>query len=104
MSDITYVTRCNGRLYLGAYIVLVTRFTKTYAIVDRMRKSGNIEQLECLIGRSGVKNGAICHGNQADWCHSYVFTALCDEHGLRQSMCAAWKPIEGLLLGHNAVA
>ena len=98
VTDISFASCSDGWLYLTIYLDLATRIPKAFGFTDHLRKSCAIDPLERLIQQGAVHAGTLIHSDQGSQYRSYAFAALCEAHGLIQSMSAPGKPID------NAVA
>ena len=87
VGDITYVGTWQGWLYLATVIDVFSRRVIGWALADHMRASLVREALQMAVAtRGGNVAGVIFHSDRGSQYPSAEFGALCDAHGVQQSM------------------
>jgi len=87
VGDITYIRTWEGWLYLATVLDVFSRRVLGFAIADHMRAELVCEALEMAIAtRGGHVAGVIFHSDRGSQYSSAEFRALCEVHGVQQSM------------------
>jgi putative transposase len=87
VGDITYVRTWEGWLYLATVIDVFSRRVIGWALADHMRAALVCDALRMAIAtRGGTVTGVIFHSDHGSQYTSEDFRAVCDAHGVRQSM------------------
>jgi len=87
VGDITYIRTWEGWLYLATVIDVFSRRVLGWAVADHMRASLIGDALRMAVAtRGGAVAGVIFHSDRGSQYTSAEFHALCDAHGVQQSM------------------
>ena len=87
VGDITYVRTWEGWLYLATVIDVFSRRVIGWAVADHMPAALVCEALRMAVAtRGGHVTNVIFHSDRGSQYTSADFRALCDAHGVRQSM------------------
>ena len=87
VGDITYIRTWEGWLYLATVLDVFSRRVIGFALADHMRASLVCEALDLAVAtRGGKVAGVIFHSDRGSQYTSAEFRALCDAHGVKQSM------------------
>ena len=87
VGDITYIRTWEGWLYLATVLDVFSRRVIGFALADHMRASLVCEALDMAVAtRGGKVAGVIFHSDRGSQYTSAEFRALCDAHGVKQSM------------------
>ena len=87
VGDITYIRTWQGWLYLASVIDVFSRRVIGFSLADHMRASLVCDALTMAVAtRGGNVEGVIFHSDRGSQYSSAEFRALCDVHGVKQSM------------------
>jgi transposase InsO family protein len=87
VGDITYIRTWEGGLYLATVIDVCSRRVIGFSLAGHMRGSLVCDALKMAVAtRGGAVDGVIFHSDRGSQYTSAEFRALCDAHGVRQSM------------------
>jgi len=87
VGDITYVRTWEGWLYLATVLDVFSRRVIGWAVADHLRASLVCDALGMVVAtRGGRVAGVIFHSDRGCQYTSAEFRALCDAHGVQQSM------------------
>jgi transposase InsO family protein len=87
VGDITYIRTWEGWLYLATVIDVFSRRVIGFALADHMQASLVCEALHMAVAtRGGHIAAVIFHSDRGSQYTSTEFRALCDAHGVQQSM------------------
>ena len=87
VGDITYIRTWEGWLYLATVIDVFSRRVVGFALAGHMRASLVCDALAMAVAtRGGNVEGVIFHSDRGSQYTSAEFLALCDAHGVKQSM------------------
>jgi len=87
VGDITYIRTWEGWLYLATVIDVCSRRVIGFSLAGHMRASLVCDALKMAVAtRGGAVAGVIFHSDRGSQYTSAEFRALCDAHGVRQSM------------------
>jgi putative transposase len=87
VGDITYIRTWEGWLYLATVIDVFSRRVIGFALAAHMRASLVCDALQMAVAtRGGNVDGVIFHSDRGSQYSSAEFHALCDAHGVKQSM------------------
>ena len=87
VGDITYIRTWQGWLYLATVIDVFSRRVIGFSLADHMRASLVCDALTMAVAtRGGNVEGVIFHSDKGSQYSSAEFRALCDVHGVKQSM------------------
>jgi len=87
VGDITYIRTWEGWLYLATVIDVFSRRVIGWAVAEHMRAGLVCEALDLAVAtRGGRVTGVIFHSDHGSQYTSAEFRALCDAHGVQQSM------------------
>jgi len=87
VGDITYIRTWEGWLYLATVIDVCSRRVIGFSLAGHMRASLVCDALKMAVAtRGGAVDGVIFHSDRGSQYTSAEFRALCDAHGVRQSM------------------
>jgi transposase InsO family protein len=87
VGDITYIRTWEGWLYLATVIDVFSRRVIGWALADHMRASLVCDALTMAVAtRGGNLAGVIFHSDRGSQYTSAEFGALCETHGVKQSM------------------
>ena len=87
VGDITYVRTWEGWLYLATVLDVFSRRVIGWAIADHLRASLVCAALRMAVAtRGGSVVGVVFHSDRGCQYTSAEFRALCDTHGVQQSM------------------
>ena len=87
VGDITYIRTWEGWLYLATVLDVFSRRVIGFALADHLRASLVCEALDLAVAtRGGKVAGVIFHSDRGSQYTSAEFRALCDAHGVKQSM------------------
>jgi transposase InsO family protein len=87
VGDITYIRTWEGWLYLATVIDVCSRRVIGFSLAGHMRGSLVCDALKMAVAtRGGAGDGVIFHSDRGSQYTSAEFRALCDAHGVRQSM------------------
>jgi transposase InsO family protein len=87
VGDITYVRTWEGWLYLATVLDVFSRRVIGWALTDHLRASLACDALRmAVVTRGGPVAGVIFHSDRGCQYTSAEFRALCDTHGVQQSM------------------
>lgn len=87
VGDITYIRTWQGWLFLATVIDVFSRRVIGFAVADHMRASLIGDALTLAVAtRGGAVAGVIFHSDRGSQYTSAEFRALCDAHGVKQSM------------------
>lgn len=94
VTDITYISCRDGRLYLSTYIDLTTRIPRCYEISTNMRKSIVIRPIEKYHG----KLPKIIHSDRGSQYRSLDFQALLESRQILHSMSYPGTPVDNAVI------
>lgn len=94
VTDITYISCRDGRLYLSTYIDLATRIPRCYEISTNMRKSIVLRPLEKYPGNMP----SIIHSNRGSQYRSLAFQALLENRQILHSMSYPGTPVDNAVI------
>lgn len=94
VTDITYISCLDGRLYLSTYIDLTTRIPRCFAIKTHMRKDIVIHPLKTYSG----KLPQMIHSDRGSQYRSYAYQELLDDHGITHSMSEPGTPVDNAVI------
>lgn len=94
VTDITYITCSDGRLYLSTYIDLTTRIPRCYKISTNMKMDIVLNPIVKYKGRLPE----VIHGDRGSQYTSYAYGELLDSHGIRHSMSAPGTPVDNAVI------
>jgi len=87
VGDITYVRTWEGWLYLATVLDVFARRVIGWAVADHLRASLVCDALRMAVAtRGGTVDGVIFHSDRGSQYTSAEFRALCEAHGVQQSM------------------
>ena len=87
VGDITYIRTWEGWLYLATVLDVFSRRVLGFAVADHMRASLVGDALTMAVAtRGGTVAGVIFHTDRGSQYTSAEFRALCETHGVQQSM------------------
>jgi putative transposase len=87
VGDITYIRTWEGWLYLATVIDVFSRRVIGFSLADHMRASLVCDALQMAVAtRGGNVAGVIFHSDRGSQYTSGEFRALCETHGVKQSM------------------
>lgn len=87
VGDITYIRTWEGWLYLATVIDVFSRRVVGFSLADHMRASLVCDALTMAVAtRGGNVDGVIFHSDRGSQYSSAECRALCDVHGVKQSM------------------
>ena len=87
VGDITYIRTWEGWLYLATVIDVFSRRVIGFSLAGHMRASLVCDAFKMAVAtRGGDVDGVIFHSDRGSPYTSAEFRALCDAHGVRQSM------------------
>jgi len=87
VGDITYVRTWEGWLYLATVIDVFSRRVIGFSLADHMRASLVCDALKMAVAtRGGSAEDVIFHSDRGSQYTSAEFRALCEVHGVKQSM------------------
>lgn len=94
VTDITYITCSNGRLYLSTYIDLTTRIPRCFSIENHMRKSIVMDPLEGYKG----KHPNTIHSDRGSQYRSYAYQELLEKYHILHSMSEPGTPVDNAMI------
>ncbi|WP_277491664.1 MULTISPECIES: IS3 family transposase [unclassified Breznakia] len=94
VTDITYITCSDGRLYLSTYIDLTTRIPRCYKIATNMKMHIVIDPLVEYIG----KLPTIIHGDRGSQYTSHRYQELLENKDIKHSMSAPGTPADNAVI------
>jgi transposase InsO family protein len=87
VGDITYIRTWEGWLYLATVIDVFSRRVLGFALADHMRALLVCDSLQLAVAtRGGNVDRVIFHSDRGGQYSSTEFRALCDAHGVKQTM------------------
>jgi transposase InsO family protein len=87
VGDITYIRTWEGWLYLATVIDVYSRRVIGFSLANHMRASLVCDALKMAVAtRGGTVEGVIFHSDRGSQYTSAEFRALCETHGVKQSM------------------
>jgi transposase InsO family protein len=87
VGDITYIRTWEGWLYLATVIDVFSRRVIGFSLANHMRASLVCDALKMAVAtRGGNVEGVIFHSDRGSQYTSDEFRALCETHGVKQSM------------------
>jgi transposase InsO family protein len=87
VGDITYIRTWEGWLYLATVLDVFSRRVIGFALAGHMRASLVCDALTMAVAtRGGNVDGVIFHSDRGSQYTSAEFRALCDAHGVKQSV------------------
>ena len=87
VGDITYIRTWEGWLYLATVIDVFSRRVIGFSLANHMRASLVCDALQMAVAtRGGNVAGVIFHSDRGSQYTSAEFRALCETHGVKQSM------------------
>lgn len=94
VTDITYISCLDGRLYLSTYIDLTTRIPRCFSIENHMKKSIVIDPLVDYKG----KYPDFIHSDRGSQYRSYAFQEVLEKHGIVHSMSEPGTPVDNAVV------
>jgi len=94
VTDITYVSCKDGRLYLSTYIDLSTRIPRCFKVHSDMKKHIVIEPLERYQG----KLPDVVHSDRGSQYRSYAYRDLLESNGIIHSMSEPGTPVDNAVI------
>jgi len=94
VTDITYITCSDGRLYLSTYIDLTTRIPRCFAVKTHMRKDIVINPLKYYKGTLPK----MIHSDRGSQYRSYDYQELLEIHGITHSMSEPGTPVDNAVI------
>lgn len=94
VTDITYVSCSDGRLYLSTYIDLATRIPRCFTIETHMRKEIVLNPIK------SYKNQLpdIIHSDRGSQYRSYAYQDLLESYKIRHSMSQPGTPVDNAVI------
>lgn len=94
VSDITYISCCDGRLYLSTYLDLATRMPRCFTIEKHMKKVIAIDP----IAQHQGKHTDIIYSDRCSQYRSYAYQELLEKHHIQHSMSEPGTPIDNAVI------
>ena len=94
VTDITYITCSDGRLYLSTYLDLTTRIPRCFKIYSHMKKS---IVMDPLIHYQGTLP-EIIHSDRGSQYRSYAYQELLEDHHIVHSMSEPGTPVDNAVI------
>lgn len=94
VTDITYASCLDGRLYLSTYIDLTTRIPRCFKIASHMKKA---IVLDPLISHEGSLPEMI-HSDRGSQYRSHAYQELLESHGITHSMSEPGTPVNNAVI------
>lgn len=94
VTDITYITCSDGRLYLNTYLDLTTCIPRCFKIYSHMRKS---IVMNPLIQYQGTLP-EIIHSDCRFQCRFYAYQELLEDHQILHSMSEPGTPVDNAVI------
>ena len=94
VTDITYITCSDGRLYLSTYIDLTTRIPKCFEVNTHMKKSIVINPL--IQYKKKLPN--IIHSDRGSQYCSFDYQSVLESNHIRHSMSAPGTPVDNAVI------
>lgn len=94
VTDITYISCSDGRLYLSTYIDLTTRIPRCFAVERHMKKSIVLNPLTSYPGRLPK----MIHSDRGSQYRSYDYQELLEKYYIIHSMSEPGTPVDNAVI------
>jgi putative transposase len=94
VTDITYITCTDGRLYLSTFIDLATRIPRAFKVHSDMKKHIVIDPIE----KYRWKLPDVIHSDRGSQYRSYAFRDLLEANGIIHSMSEPGTPVDNAVI------
>lgn len=94
VTDITYITCTDGRLYLSTYIDLATRIPRCFKVSHHMKKSIVLDPLLHFKGSLP----SMIHSDRGSQYRSYAFQDYLESHHITHSMSEPGTPVDNAVI------